>query len=149
MKSSPLAFMLIVSLIIFTGCKKDSVDTVILQQTEYELVPFNGSTVSGKATFTEDSNGSTFILIELKGTNTEKHPAYIRFDPASNSGEKAITLEPCTCQISKTLVTQLDNGNKINYAGLVKFNGHIAILESKTDNTVVAVANIGKNATSN
>jgi len=108
-------------------------------------VPFNGSDIRGKAKFTEDNNGSTFILIELTGTNTQVHPAFIRFDNARDNGENAITLNNCTCKISETLVTNLDNGNKINFDKLSRFNGHIAILASKTDNTVVGVANIGIN----
>ncbi len=147
MKNSPLSFMLVLVMFITSSCKKENAEEiVILQQTEYIITPFNGSNIRGTATFTEDSNGSTFILIELTGSNTAEHPAFIRFDAARDNGENAITLEVCTCQISKTLVTKLDNGNIIDYDDLVRFNGHIAILENKTDDTVVAVANIGRNA---
>lgn len=145
MKSS-LGSILIIFGLIFTGCKKDDVDTVILQETVYQLTTLNNSGVGGTATFTENSDGTTYILIELEGTNTDEHPALIRYNTYQEGGANAITLKDCTCLISETVVTKLDGGTGINYDGLLKFDGHVAILANKEDDTVVAVANIGRNA---
>lgn len=145
MKRSLLPLLLTLTLV-FTGCKKDDVDTVVLQETVYQLTTLNDSGVSGTATFTENSDGTTYILIELVGSNTAEHPAYIRYNTFTEGGANAITLKDCTCLISETVVTKLDGGTAINYDGLLKFNGHVSILASKSDDTVVAVADIGRNA---
>ena len=145
MKRSLLPLVLTLTLV-FTGCKKDDVDTVVLQETVYQLTTLNDSGVSGTATFTENSDGTTYILIELVGSNTAEHPAYIRYNTFAEGGANAITLKDCTCLISETVVTKLDGGTAINYDGLLKFNGHVSILASKSDDTVVAVADIGRNA---
>ena len=145
MKSSLSPLFLALTLI-FTSCKKDDIETVILQETVYQLITLNDSGVAGTATFTENSDGTTFILIELTGSNTSEHPAYIRYQNFNEGGATAIKLKDCTCLISETTVTNLDQGTSINYDGLLKFNGHVAILASQSDNTVVAVADIGVNA---
>ncbi len=144
MKSSLIPSLLVLALL-FTGCKKDDVDTVVLQETVYQLTTLNMSGVGGTATFTENSDGTTYILIELEGSNTAEHPAFIRYNTFEEGGAKAITLKDCTCLISETVVTKLDGGTSINYDGLLKFDGHVAILANKDDDTVVAVANIGRN----
>ena len=145
LKSFPV-LILVLSLILFTNCKKDNLDSVVLQETEYQLITLNSSGVTGTVTFTENSDGTTYILIELEGSNTSEHPAFIRYNSYSEGGSNAITLKDCTCQVSETVVNRLDGGTTINYDGLLKFNGHVAILASKTDDTVVAVADIGTNA---
>lgn len=143
---SSLPLVLTCLIVLLGSCKKDDVDTVILQETVYNLIPLNSSGITGTATFTENSDGTTYILIELEGSNTSEHPAYIRYNSVSEGGSNAITLKDCTCAISETDVTKLDGGTSINYDGLLKFDGHVAILANKSDDTVVAVANIGKNA---
>ncbi len=146
MKSSPF-FLTALALIIITGCKKDDVSTVILQSTEYRLNASNGSSITGTATFTEDSDGKTEVLIELDdGSSTAVHPAYIRFNTAEEGGAVALTLEACECAISRTTVSKLDVGTSISYEGLLKLDGHISIHESPDDYTVISVANIGVNA---
>jgi len=142
---SPLIICSMILTLIFTSCKKDDVDTVVLQETVYQLTTLNSSGVNGTATFTENSDGTTYILIELQGSNTSEHPAFIRYNTYEEGGANAITLKDCTCLISETVVTKLDGGTSINYDGLLKFDGHVIILASKDDDTAVAVANIGRN----
>ncbi len=144
-KSSSLLLVLAFALIL-GSCKKDSVDTVILQSKVYQLNAMAGSNITGTATFTEDSEGKTTVLIELEGTNTTEHPAFIRYNDASEGGPVAITLNECTCSVSETVVSKLDGGASINYDGLLKLDGHITIHESPEDlETIVSVANIGSN----
>ncbi len=125
----------------------DSVNEVIIDMIEYSLVPANGSGITGKATFTRDSNDNTTIIIELENTTTEEHPAYIRFNSAEEGGIVAITLTVCECSIGTTVVTQLDDGTPIDFDGLLVLDGHVSIKESPTESdAVVATANIGLNA---
>lgn len=146
MKSSPY-FFITIAFVMLTACKKDDVNTVILRSTEYQLVPVAGSNVTGTATFTEDSNKATEVLIELTGSSTATHPAYIRFNSGSEGGTIALTLKACECAVSHTVVSKLDDGTTISYDGLLKLDGHISIHESAADmGTIVAVADIGANA---
>ena len=142
---SSLAVLALLCVMVFTGCKKDNVEkAVILQSLEYPIYDVSGSGVSGTATFTQEDNGSTHVLIELDGANTSTNPAYIRFNSADEGGDIAITLTVCECSISNTTITQLNNGNNITYEGLVALNGHITIED--LNGNIVAVADIGANS---
>ncbi|MBD1261360.1 hypothetical protein HZY62_12215 [Maribacter polysiphoniae] len=142
---SSLAVLALLCVMVFTGCKKDDVEkAVILQSVEYQIYDVSGSGISGTATFTQEDNGTTHVLIELDGANTSTNPAYIRFNSAAEGGDIAITLAVCECAISNTTITQLNNGNSITYEGLIALNGHITIHDA--NNNIVAVADIGANS---
>ena len=147
MKKSLTILILVVTLV-FTSCNKDdAAKAVILQSDEYTIFDVANSGITGKATFTQEDNGSTHVLIELKGAYTIENPAYIRFNSAAEGGTIAITLTACACAISNTTITQLDNGSPITYEGLVKLNGHITIHNGVGPQApIVAVADIGSNA---
>ena len=146
MKSSPYV-VVVLALLIFSGCKKDDVNTVILRSTEYQLSDIDGSGVTGIATFTEDSNGTTEVLIELIGSSTAKNPAFIRFNSASEGGSIALTLTSCECSVSHTVVSKLDDGTTISYDGLLKLDGHVSIHGGENNSEIiVSVTNIGANA---
>ncbi|WP_026348468.1 hypothetical protein [Eudoraea adriatica] len=107
----------------------------------------NASGITGTASFTRDSNDNTTILIELTNTNTDEHPANIRFNTAAEGGPIAITLEPCTRAVSTTVVTQLDDGTPIDFDKLLNLDGHVSKQESSANpDVVVAIADIGINA---
>ena len=151
MKKAPY-FLLFIALTILSSCGKDDnieptgVNEIIVDQKDYSLISANNSGITGKATFTRDSNDNTTILIELTNTNTEKHPANVRFNSASEGGPVAITLEPCTCAVSTTVVTQLDDGTPIDFDKLLNLDGHVSIQESSANpDVVVAIADIGIN----
>ncbi len=144
----------LVFLTIFSGCSKDdpeakpvAVNEVIVSQKQYQLNPVNASGITGTVTFTKDGNNNTTILVELENTNTEEHPAYIRYNSASEGGPKAITLTVCTCSIGTTVVTKLDSGTPIDFEGLLKLDGHVSIQGDGIDpDVIVATADIGINA---
>ena len=148
MKNSLSIFLLLCSFLFLSSCNKDEVSkAVILQNAEYTIYDIANSGITGKATFTQEDNGSTHVLIELEGAFTSENPAYIRFNSASEGGLVAITLKACECAISNTTITQLDNGNPITYEGLLNLNGHITIHNGDgTQSPIVAVADIGSNA---
>ena len=144
MKSS-LSILALVCTLIFTSCNKDDAATaVILQEIAYTIFDVANSGVSGTATFTQEDNGSTHVLIELNNSNTTTNPAFINFNSASVGGDIAITLKACECLISNTTITKFDNGNTITYEGLINLNGHITILDE--NGNIVAVADIGSNS---
>ncbi len=151
MKRAPF-LLLFVALAILSSCSSDEnieptgINEIIVDQIDYALTAMNGSGITGKATLTRDSNDNTTILIELNNTNTEEHPANVRFNTAAEGGPIAITLEPCTCAVSTTVVTQLDDGTPIDFDKLLNLDGHVRIEESSTNPDVVAIADIGKNA---
>ena len=146
MKNFYYAFAL-VALVIFTDCKKDDVESVVLRSKEYSLNAVGNSGVTGKVTFTEDSNGTTEVLIELTGSDTSKNPAFIRFNGSTEGGAIALTLTSCECSVGHTVVSKLDGGTSISYDGLLKLDGHVSVHGGPKDLlTIVAVANIGTNA---
>ncbi len=146
MKKRPVIITIFALTLLF-GCSKDDVNTVILRQVEYQLTSVDGSGVTGKATFTEDANKTTEILIELTGTSTKIHPAYLHYNTAAEGGPKAMTLKVCECSVGHTVVSKLDDGTPITYDGLLKLDGHIGIHKSPSEiGTLVATANIGANA---
>ena len=144
MKSS-FSILALVCTLVFTSCKKDdAAAAVILQEVAYNIYDVANSGITGKATFTQEDNGSTHVLIQLIGADTSTNPAYINFNSAAEGGDIAITLNACTCSISDTTIIQLDNGNSITYEGLLSLNGHITILDEMGN--IIAVADIGSNA---
>jgi len=152
MKKAPFLVLLLM-LFFLSSCGSDdniepaAVNEIIIDQVEYQLTAINNSGVTGVATFTRDSNFNTTILIRLNNTTTDEHPAYIRFNSASEGGEVAITLTVCTCAEGTTIVTKLDDGTPIDFDGLIKLDGHVSIQESSANpDVVIAVADIGSNA---
>jgi hypothetical protein len=151
MKNAPF-LLLFLAIAFLSSCSGDDnieptgINEIIVDQIDYPLTAVNGSGITGKATFTRDSNDNTTILIELNNTNTEEHPANVRFNTAAEGGPIAITLEPCTCAVSTTVVTQLDDGTPIDFDKLLNLDGHVRIEESSTNPDIVAIADIGKNA---
>ncbi len=145
MKSS-LSILALTCSLLFISCKKDDVaDVVIMRSIEYTIYDVSSSNITGTATFTQEDNGSTHVLIELEGSSTAENPAYIRFNTASEGGDVAITLKVCECSISNTTITKLDNGTPITYEGLIQLNGHITIHDGNGQSSIVAVSDIGSN----
>lgn len=139
-----LSVLTLVCILVFTSCNKDDPKTVILQQISYTISQVANSGVSGTATFTQEDNLSTHVLIELINSNTTTNPAFINFNSAAEGGDIALTLNACECSISNTTITTLDNGGSITYEGLINLNGHISILDE--NGNIVAVADIGSNS---
>ena len=151
MKNAPY-FLMLFAIVLFTSCSGDDnieptgINEIIVDQQAYNLTAVNGSGIIGTVTFTRDSNENTTILIELTNTNTEEHPAYVRFNNAAEGGPIAVTLEPCTCAVSTTVVTQLDDGTPIDFNKLLNMDGHVTIENSPSNDELIAVVDIGINA---
>jgi len=151
MKNAPF-LLIIFAMALISGCSGDDIEPtgvneIIVDQMDYQLSPVNASGITGTASFTRDSNDNTTILIELNNATTNEHPANIRYNTTAEGGPIAITLEPCTCAVSTTVVTQLDDGTPIDFDKLLNMDGHVSIQESSANpDVVVANADIGANA---
>ncbi len=148
-----LYLLLFVALTVLSSCGSDDsieptgINEIIVDEKAYNLTSVGGSGITGTATFTRDSNENTTILIELINTNTEEHPAYVRLNSAAQGGPILITLEPCTCLVSTTVVTQLNDGTPLDFDKLLNLDGHVSIQESIANPEVlVSTADIGTNA---
>lgn len=149
MKQYIILFLASISLAI-SGCSKD--DSTAKSTTSvkvYTLSSVSNSKITGKVTFTMNEDGSTTILLEINGSSTDVHPAFIYFNNAETGGKVAITLEPidCDCESSSTIITTLDDGTPISYEQLLKFDGHIKIHQNEEHlEIVITQGNIGANA---
>ena len=116
------------------------------ERVDYELLSANGSGVTGIASFIPNDDGTTTVYIDLENATQGIHPATVNFGSLEDGGTIAITLNECECEISETVVSQLDNGTPVNFLDLVTFDGHLNIYESPSDGSIIAHANIGSNA---
>jgi hypothetical protein len=116
------------------------------ERVDYDLSTVNNSGVTGVASFIPNEDGSTTIYIKLENASQGIHPATVNFGTLEEGGAIAITLNECECEVSETVVTQLNNGTAISFVEMMTFDGHLNVYESPTDGTVIAQANIGANA---
>ena len=148
MKQSRIIYLLLL-LAVMVACNKDNGTNNFEPEVVYQLQSVSDPGILGKVTITENSNGSSTLLLELNGTSTDIHPAYIYHNSLAQGGPIAITLNPidCDCEFSTTVITALDTGKAISYEELLAFNGHIKVhLNSNSIETVLLQGNIGANA---
>ncbi len=145
------ALLFLVTAFTFLSCSKDDSETDKFQPRNkvYALNAVASSNVTGSATFTENEDGSTSILLSLNNSSTDIHPAHIHLNNVITKGPVAVTLTSieCNCEESITEVSKLDNGTPISYDELIKFNGYINVHQSATAmQTIIVQGNIGSNA---
>ncbi len=142
-----------ISLLIFvlgftflSGCSKDDAPE-ISESKVFQLRYVEDPSLLGKVIIKKNTDGSSTVSLQLNGTSTEVHPAYIYYNSLAQGGPIAITLDPCGCLESNTVVTKLDNGQDISYEELINFNGHVKIHHTYQDiGTILLNGNIGSNA---
>ncbi|MGS0525785.1 hypothetical protein ACU8V7_11895 [Zobellia nedashkovskayae] len=143
-KNLSLLFLFVI-LVLSVGCNNDD-DTEVeaLRSSVYELQATEGFNVTGTVTLTEGEDDSTIILVELVNSNTDEHPAYIRYNSGAEEGNIAITLKKCTCSVGETVVSTLDNGELIDYDGLLELGSYVSIHQSLEEmETIVSTVHIG------
>lgn len=150
MKKYFYLFLISISLLI-SGCNNDdsSSDSSSTSVKVFTLSSVSNSKITGKVTFKKNEDGSTTVLLEINGSSTDVHPAFIYFNNVATGGEIAITLEPidCDCESSSTIITTLDDGTPITYEQLLKFDGHIKIHQNEEHlEIIITQGNIGANA---
>jgi hypothetical protein len=116
---------------------------------EYTLFTKSDPNVSGTATFAERNNGETLVTIQLDGTSDGgDHPSHIHANTAAEGGGILVdfTNVDGATGISKTNVSQLNDGTAITYTELLEFNGYINVHLSSTElSTLIAQGDIGQN----
>ncbi len=116
----------------------------------YPLNSVSDPAISGTATFAKRKNGYTLVTIQLEGTSAGgDHPSHIHANDAATGGPIVLdfnNIEGGT-GISRTNVTQLNDGTDITYDELLEFDGYINVHFSPTQlATLIAQGNIGANA---
>lgn len=118
----------------------------------YELVEKAVPGIDGNITFYERQNGEALGIIELMNTPEGGiHPAHIHVGNALEGGGIAVSLNPVdgTTGMSKTNISQLDDGSSISYEDLMEFSGYVNVHLSAEDlATVVAQGDVGGSALS-
>ena len=142
--------LLLLTVLIF-GCTSDE-NTEKLNQLKSRLVLLNSVSdpaISGFVEFTENTNGSISVAIELINTvDGEEHPVHIHNNNALDAGSIVLSLNPVsgTTGKSTTVVTALDDATPISYSQLLNFDGYLNVHESATNLSVlIAQADIGQN----
>ena len=115
----------------------------------YVLSEFDLSEFNGTAKFSERQNGEALAVIEL--TNTipgTLHPAHIHIGTLLEGGSIAFTFVEIDGDtgISKTNVSQLDDGTEFGFNDITDFDGHINVhLDPASLQTIVSQGDIGEN----
>lgn len=118
-----------------------------VESVTYDLNSVNSSGVTGTATLIRNNDGTSTIYIELENALDGVHPAAVHYNSIAEGGGVAITLNECECQISETVITELDNGTAISFDELMVFDGYLNIYQSEQNlDRIIAQANIGSNA---
>ena len=118
--------------------------------TTYELAEKAVPGINGSVTLFERQNGEALSIIELNNTpEGGVHPAHIHNGNALEGGGIAVSLNSIdgTTGMSKTSISQLDDGTPISYNDLLEFNGYVNVhLSAEELSTIVAQGDIGENS---
>lgn len=115
----------------------------------YILNEFDNSDIVGSVEFEERINGEALATITLQGTpDGGMHPAHIHENDAATTGPIYFSFNDVdgTTGMSKTNVSEADNGDAFGYADILVVNGYVNVHLSATDlGTIVAQGDIGAN----
>lgn len=140
---------LILPILFLTSCSSDDDDDVFVGESyTYEITAMANSGVTGDAKFIENEDNSVTIELDLEGTTSNgSHPAYIRLNSAAEGGAIVVILTPVNGNNGTSITTfsDLEGGAGVTFEDLKGFDGHITIHLSSSDNTTVAVGDIGEN----
>ncbi len=143
-----LVMQLLLPGLIFFSCTEE-LPNVTGKNHLYELKSTSSQNIDGHIKIRERFDGTTQLELLLDNTTfNQTYLAYIHFGNALEGGGVAITLTPVDGR-SKTSVTEisnLDSGDPITYEELLAFDGHLNIQAGTEPGTMVAQADIGKNA---
>jgi hypothetical protein len=143
-----LLLMVLTVTIVLSSCSNDDDNTLVLSESEtYDIYDVNGSEVMGTVSLFNNDSTAVVLTIQLAEATGAVHPAAIYFDTANENGGSAITLNAISEDgFSATGFSALDNGTDVTYLDMLDFNGNIKIDLSSSDNTTVAMGDIGQNA---
>ena len=160
-KFYPVFKTFLVAMILFvSGCNDDDSDMMenvdpptdnvtVTNTITYDLGSVAVPEISGNAIFTEFSDNTVTIDLELQNTpEGGQHPAHIHFNTAAEGGGIALTLGTVDGSTGKSsvMVTTLDDGTAVGYDDLINFDGYINVhLSADELSTIVAQGDIGQN----
>ncbi|WP_189319438.1 CHRD domain-containing protein [Leeuwenhoekiella nanhaiensis] len=116
--------------------------------TTYDLSSVSDPGISGTATFTKKTDGSTDVSIVMTGTTSGTHPAHIHANTAAEGGDIVIDLTDVdgATRRSLTNITETNGGTAITYEELIAFDGYINVHQSADNlSTLLAQGDIGQN----
>jgi hypothetical protein len=145
----------LVGLLILTQCQNsEMVSDFTGNQATYGLTQASQYPVSGTVTFKERKDGTTTVVIQLKGTDGYSQlPAHLHLgDVTSNAADVAALLNPVNAKTgaSETIIKQMADESKVSYKEMLKLAAYVNVHAAVTgpESSVVLVAgNIGVNGT--
>ncbi|MDF4201844.1 hypothetical protein PXD56_02685 [Maribacter sp. SA7] len=146
----PQLFIFFITISISSCNNSDDIDEIIPtgKTKEYTLLETNISDLTGTIIFSENTNGSTTVLIQVNNTVKDIDlPVYLRRNTANTGGGIAIILNNIIGENgnSNTVVSKLNNGETISYSELLEFNGYIAIEDNVMTGSLLAYSDLGPN----
>ncbi|WP_233530666.1 hypothetical protein [Gelidibacter salicanalis] len=141
--------MLVLPALFLTSCSDDDDATVAPEESKtFQLASVSDPAISGTAKFIKNSDNSTTIELQLKGTSSGgMHPAHIYFNTAAEGGNIALTLGTVdgTTGFSSITTSTLKDNSAISYEELLSFDGYINVHVSNDIDTLIAQGDIGEN----
>ncbi|WP_179008321.1 CHRD domain-containing protein [Winogradskyella forsetii] len=151
-KTFKLVLMLFISVALVNCSDDDDLGLLIGPTGEskiYTLGSVADPSISGTATFIENTDNSVTIELDLNGTpDGGMHPAHIHFNTAAEGGDIALTLGTVDGNTGFSSITTntLNGGSVISYEQLLDYDGYINVHLSADDlGTLVAQGDIGQN----
>lgn len=135
--------------LVFTSCSNDDDNQglILTDSQTYDLYGVNNSEVMGTITLYNNDSTAVVLTVQLAEATGQSHPVNLYFDTANENGTVAVALNDINSNgFSATNFTELDNGADITYNTMLDFNGNVKVEMSSTDNSLVAVGDIGENA---
>jgi hypothetical protein len=116
--------------------------------TSYVLNEVDASGIDGNVTFYARNNGEALAVILLQNTIMgEMNPAYIYSNDIATGGNIIFTFNPVdgNTGISQTNVAVLNDDSLFGYSDVLGVDGHINVLLSDLQPTIISQGNIGAN----
>lgn len=156
MKNILKTLVLFISIATLSSCSSDDDNGAVGpmptgESKTYQLASVSDPSISGTATFIENTDESVTINLQLSGTPSGgMHPAHIHNGFAEQAVGGPIALDLGTVNgntgFSTKTVSTLNDGTSISYDQLLDFDGYINVHLSADDlGTLVAQGNIGQN----
>lgn len=156
MKKNLFKILLILPLLIITGCKGDDVEPPVTEvaSKQYMLEADNDLGITGTTRIIKNSDGTSAIEVSLEGVKGNAfYASYLYLDNAANEGQDIVlTLDLLEGDDKEgqgkqtTLLSFFDDGSPISYEDLLEFDGYIGVNSNDNElTTMIAKADIGQN----
>lgn len=123
-------------------------NTLTGETKSYDLPSLTSENIGGTAFLEERANGSTLVTIEMMGTSGGvNHATHIHQGNALDGGSIIISFNSISGSngISKTNITQMDDGTTVTFDDLLEIDGHIVVHPGTGQFNILAKGDIGTN----